>query len=32
MIQAMRSFEANQKVIRISDERMSRAISQLATA
>jgi flagellar basal body rod protein FlgG len=32
MIQAMRSFEANQKVIRISDERMSRAITQLATA
>jgi flagellar basal body rod protein FlgG len=32
MIQAMRSFEANQKVIRISDERMSRAISQLSPA
>jgi flagellar basal-body rod protein FlgF len=30
MIQAMRSFEANQKVIRISDERMSRAITQLS--
>jgi flagellar basal-body rod protein FlgG len=30
MIQAMRSFEANQRVIRVSDERMSRAISQLS--